>query len=143
MDKKKVRVANLAPGMKLAENIANSSGITLMPEGVRLTPMFIAKLSKWGIEEVEIQVDADEARSRVGSHITNPGIAAMPNASVEQREFVEAVSMEVAETFANVVDNPLMMQLRKIALKKRVADGPNGLLASFRSKAAGSGSEKR
>ena len=142
MEKKKEKVANLAPGMKLAESIANSAGITLMPVGVRLTPMFIAKLSKWGIEEVDIQVDVEEYIPKAKSHSTNTGITALSNTSAEQREFVESVSIDIAETFANAADNPLMLQLRRIVLKKRVADGPNGLLASFRQKAV-SGSEKK
>lgn len=142
MAKTRVNVSNLNPGMKLAENIANASGITLIPVGVRLTPMFISRLEKWGIEAVDILVEEKEAKEEVANP-ASLALAAMPNASTEQREFMEAITAEVAQTFANVRDNPLMMQLRAVAIKKLVANGPNGCLAAIRMDPDAAGDRKQ
>lgn len=123
--------------MKLAEPITNASGITLMPAGIRLTPMFILRLKKWNIEAVEVvaektrhttsaKVAQPQARSATTTATANTGMTA------EQEQFARAIATEVSRWFVNVRDNPLMMMLRLAAIKRLVAHGPRGMINVMR-----------
>lgn len=122
--------------MRLAEKITNSSGITVIPSGVRLTPLFINRLTKWGIENVEVVVDDTTVtvRSAAFKHgtTTNVAINAKVGSSVALQEFARDINMEVTNRFKNLTDDELMMRLRSIVLKKLIADGPNGKLNRLR-----------
>ena len=138
MLKTKLKISDLTPGMKLGENITNELGVTLMPMGIRLTPMFISRLAKWNVESVMVLVEdqeEDEEKQLQPSNkknSTNPLVAAKVDTSVEQQEFIKEVSQEVGIWFSDIKDHPLMMQLRSIALKKLVADGRRGRLRALR-----------
>lgn len=142
MPKIRLDINQITPGMKLAEPITNASGVTLMPSGIRLTPMFIVRLKKWNIESLEVIVDdfnktADSGNGKQPrqSHATAAGLTA------EQEEFTRRIATEVYGWFANVRENPLMMQLRSVAVKRLVAHGPEGMLniMRLRDKADGDG----
>ena len=134
MERTKLEIDQITPGMKLAEPITNASGITLMPAGIRLTPMFIARLKKWNVSTIEVFVepnrdhsdDEDGKRPRRSSSTTTAVFSA------EQEEFARAVVSEVSRWFVNVRDNQLMMQLWGVVTKRLIAHGKNGLLNVMR-----------
>lgn len=137
MRKAKLEIHKLTPGMKLAENITNDKGVTMMPSGVRLTPLFISRLDKWKIDSVFVHIEEQEPAAKEDIPADKSPAAVMsipdrPNASAEQQEFLKSVIFDVGTWFSNVKDNPLMLQLRSIAVKKLVADGPKGKLKAFR-----------
>lgn len=143
MAKKKIEIGKLAPGMRLAENITNGAGMTLMPSGVRLTPMFISRLEKWSIASVyvleeETQAEAPQPRTVAAAAVA---MAARPDATQEQQEFARATALAVATWFSNLKEDPLMMQLRNIAIRKLVSDGPDGMLNKLR-RGSGGGEDK-
>lgn len=121
--------------MKLAEPIANSAGITLMPAGIRLTPMFIVRLKKWNIDTVEVFAEAAPkgktevvaaTRAAPKSSTSTAGISA------EQGEFARSIASDVSRWFMNVRENPLMMQLRNVVIKRLVAHGKTGMINIMR-----------
>lgn len=120
--------------MKLAEPITNSAGITLMPAGIRLTPMFILRLKKWNVEAVEVY--AEKTRNTTKTGIPNPQArsagTSTTSMTAEQERFARAIATEVSRWFVNVKDNPLMMMLRLAAIKRLIAHGPHGLLNVMR-----------
>lgn len=134
VNKVRLNINQITPGMKLAEPITNASGVTLMPAGIRLTPMFVLRLKKWNIETVDVFVEkaaggsvrTNVVRPRPATASTNSGLTA------EQERFARAVATEVSQWFVNVRDNPLMMALRVAAIKRLVAHGPRGLLNLMR-----------
>ena len=135
--------------MKLAEPITNSAGITLMPAGIRLAPMFIARIKKWNIDTLEVLVDKmrtdapgeveprratvvrprtpTSARERTGAAAGVDGAL-----SASQEEFARSVATDVSKVFLNVRQNPLMMQLRAIVIKRLVLKGPDSVVNSLR-----------
>lgn len=142
MQRVTLNIAQLSPGMKLAEPITNSAGITLMPAGIRLTPMFIIRLKKWNIESVQVLIDAPQDKQERQEQPEQPEprsptravrAATGSNAlSAEQETFARSVAEEVARCFVNLKDNPLMMQLRNVAIKRLVLHGQNGMLNVMR-----------
>ncbi len=148
VNKTRLPISQVTPGMKLAEPIMNAAGITLMPAGIRLTPMFIARIRKWRIDALDIIVDAargeitDEnfPRTRSSGKTTvvisrkrhdRPAGDDVP--LPESREqFARAVAAEISRTFVNVRNSPLMMQLRAAVIKRLVRDGPDSAVNVLR-----------
>lgn len=134
--KTKLNVAQIKAGMRLAEPITNSSGVTLMPAGIRLTPMFISRIKKWNIESLDVLVEEERPPASAAKPVVRPTLDS--SMSAEQEEFVRSVAAEVSKRFLNVKDDPLMMELRIIAVKKLIAHGPTGFLNRLRRNAAAS-----
>ena len=143
MSKKKVATTNLVSGLRLAEKITNSSGITVIPFGVRLTPLFINRLAKWGIDSVDVIVSettvTESSVTLKHGTTTNIAINAKTGNSVALQEFARDVTAEVTLRFKNLQDDELMMRLRSIALKKLIADGPHCKLNRLRTGSYSSG----
>lgn len=124
--------------MKLAEPITNASGLTLMPAGIRLTPMFIARLQKWNIEAIDVIADkTDDARPPAGETTVTPKPRTRNEdgeytITAEQEAFARAIATEISRNFVNVHDNPLMMQLRASAIKRLILHGPDGIINVLR-----------
>lgn len=132
--------------MKLGEPITNANGVTIMPSGIRLTPMFIARIRKWNIDTIDIlqEKKADAAAGDNGDAMTEKDqqeaqAQASQNTRVlsdrlsqEQAEFARTVALEVSRTFVNVKNDPLMMQLRTVAIKRLVHHGCNGVVNVMR-----------
>lgn len=140
MRKARLDIEKVASGMILAEPVTNAGGVTLMPAGIRLTPMFILRLKKWNVVELDVFVEdrreerPASAELRRSSHTT-----ASLNLSAEQEELAREIAMDVSRRFVNVKENPLMMQLRVSAIKRLVAHGQTGLLNRLRGIGAGGG----
>ncbi len=134
MIKRRLNLSQVTPGMKLAEPIANASGITLMPAGIRLTPMFIVRLQKWNIDTIEVFLD--RPKEPASSAPNQPRMArssTSPNSlSAAHGEFAREIIEEVNVWFSNVRENPLMMVLRGIAIKRLVAHGRTGIINAMR-----------
>lgn len=144
MNKKRLPMSQIAPGMILAEDIANAAGVTLMPKGIRLTPMFISRLAKWDVKTIEVTLPEQEAEEPAPAHESSGSRtihAAQAGQAItpEQEEFVKSVTREVSSWFQNLRDDPLMMQLRVLAIKKLVSIGPNAMLNQLRMAAGDEG----
>lgn len=140
----KVEVGQLAPGMRLAEPVHNASGTTLMPGGIRLTPMFIVRLKKWGVTHVMIEAEGKPAAPAAPNptSITRRMTAELPTGP-EASQFARDIAQEVSAWFVNVKDEPLMLQLRAIAIRKLIAHGETGVLNVMRRSARAAAEEKR
>ncbi len=135
-NKAKLPIDQVAPGMRLAEPIRNAAGVTLMPAGIRLAPMFISRLKKWNITEVTVLLDAKPETgptTQLGSG-PEPGTKAVGRPSTramaaavgkEEDDFARDVMRDLNKRFANVQDNPLMVTLRDVAARKLISLGPD------------------
>ena len=128
--------------MRLAEPITNSSGVALMPSGIRLTPMFIARIKKWNIQSLNVIVE-NASGEPAADGMPPAARAAAPEGeegeedgdtgfSAEQEEFARSVAREVAQRFVNVKQNPLMVQLRAVVIRRLVLHGPDGIVNVMR-----------
>ena len=143
MDKTRLTIDQIAPGMKLAEPITNAGGVTLMPTGIRLTPMFIARIRKWNIDALDVLVeksrpDPAARRAALARKNAEPAPKQQPDDSIVfapaagQEEFIRATAGEVSRPFVNVKNNPAMMLLREAVIKGLIAHGKKGVVNILR-----------
>lgn len=118
---KKIPVGELQAGMILAQPINDQNGRTIMPEGARLTPMHLKRLEKWGVDAVAIH--ADESTGQPESEEKIAARESIQQASAEDKEFMRKVAVEVMERFQNVGENPVMAELKRLAVRHLVTRG--------------------
>ncbi len=118
--------------MKLAEPITNSGGITLMPAGIRLTPMFIARIKKWGIEFLDVIPDKKKDSTAATPAPTTVRPRTAETITADQEEFARAVVREISGPFVSVRDNETMMLLRASVLKRLIQHGRQGIVNILR-----------
>lgn len=134
VEKVQLKIDQIVPGMTLAEPITNAGGVTLMPAGIRLTPMFIARIRKWNIGALDVIAEKKPDPARPSDTVV---IRRAEAAQAKQREaenprpadredFARRTALEISRPFVAVKTNPLMMQLRAAVIKKLVAHGMNG-----------------
>lgn len=119
----------IKPGMRLAKPLLDSGGATLLPAGIRLTPIFASRIRKWGITAIEVESrETRAALSPSGRSIASIPAAA-PAPELEKNPLAEQIAREVESRFVNVADDALMMRLRDIAIRRLVAAGRKGVFA--------------
>jgi len=106
--------------MIVAQSLLDNAGRTILQEGGRLTPMIIGRLEKWGITAVTIRGDDTAEMPKAAA---SPGATLLENATADDREFMRGVAMGVQERFQNVDGNPVMDDLKRIALQQIVLKG--------------------
>jgi hypothetical protein len=60
----RVKAEELSPGMVVAREVKNIDGMLLAPAGCELSERQIGILQAWGIAEVEVEANEEQARSR-------------------------------------------------------------------------------
>jgi hypothetical protein len=104
----RVSAANLKPGMILAAGISTFRGQLLLPAGTTLTERHLEKLSTWGISEAEIEGHADPSLAELEASLAAAPDLAEASAALDRR-------------FADVMDEPLMQEILKIAKQQLLA----------------------
>lgn len=157
--------------MKLAEPITTPAGITLMPAGIRLTPMFLVRIKKWNVEELDVFVErsatsssrrkkklsetqtqtkpaAQDSTRRTSSDTkTGAGKKTAPRPSdtrtltAAEEEFARSTAAEISRAFVNVKQNPTMMLLRVAVIKRLIMHGRDGVVNILRREFRPSGEE--
>ncbi|MCL2001210.1 MAG: hypothetical protein FWG74_07225 [Planctomycetes bacterium] len=132
MEKQRLNMADIMPGMKLAEPVTNRAGITLMPAGIKLTPLFINRLQKWKVEALDVFVEKESRPpSLADRQQNNPESVPRTGLTAEQNDFSRQIAAEISGRFANVQDNPLMLELQKAATKLLIAYGSDSPINSM------------
>lgn len=123
MSSTKIDTSEAKVGMILAEPIMDKQGRVIISEGSRLTPVLVKRLSRWGVEEIFIDADADEKDSSGAADDEGEGT---PTVQLDQ-EYMRELAVTFNERFHEVEDNPVMEQLKKLSFKIVVLAGRNGL----------------
>ncbi|MDR1518762.1 MAG: hypothetical protein LBU23_01275 [Planctomycetota bacterium] len=126
----KLSIDAVTSGMRLAEALTDAGGAVLIPAGIRLTPIFVNRIKKWGIKSIAVLTDdsASETAPAAPAVIASaPPPAPIP--TPENEEFAGRVADWVSGRFANVGDDPLMTALRDIVVRHLAAHGNDGPLA--------------
>lgn len=131
MGQQTIDISQATSDMKLIKPVTNASGMVLMPEGIRLTPIFIDRLKKWGVQTVEVMTEKDESPAAPVPQAD--ARASGPTRILEaDRGFAQRITGDVAKRFVLCKDYPLMMQLRTIVAKHLFQHGPKGMLNTIR-----------
>ena len=95
-----LELKELRPGLVVAKQVKDLHGVLLIQEGTVLTEKNVLLLKSWGVDRVWVQEDPDEEK------ITEK------NPSGENAEIVER---EVHQKFLDVLDDPVMVEIMRVA----------------------------
>ncbi len=105
--------------MVLGQDITDENGRTIVPDGARLTPMYIKRLSKWGVSAVAIR-DEDTATLR---RENSPAREIIQSATQEEREYMRRVAERTQKRFQKITGNPLMEELKRLVVRHLILSG--------------------
>ncbi len=105
-----LKIDALKPGMVLARAVYNQQDLLLLEKGTALTRKRIWMLKTWGIDQISVK-----------------GRGQKNDPSVYEVEFEtrESIERELQAKFADVIDDPVMQEIKKAAgrqLQKSLTD---------------------
>jgi hypothetical protein len=103
-----VTIENVKPAMILAKAVYNHQESLLLDAGAKITEKNIRMFKSWGVAYVWVKGDSPDAG---------------PKKQATGVDSVAAIEIELAEKFADVMDNPVMVEIMQAAsrvLSKRV-----------------------
>ena len=106
----RVNIADLKPGMVLAQSVRNYQGVMLLGTGTKITKKNILIFKSWGVIDVSVAGELNE----LGAADEMPGTEAN-----------EAVKMDLKEKFSDVMDDSVMVEIFNAASKLLMKDIPN------------------
>jgi len=106
----RVDIEDLKPGMILEHPVKNSQGVLLLEAGAKVNKKNIRIFKSWGVTEVTVK-----------------GRAARDNGPTDlQQSQIEAFDeMILKEKFADVLDDPVMVEIFKAAGRQLAKDLPD------------------
>ncbi|MCP4691869.1 MAG: hypothetical protein GY859_27740 [Desulfobacterales bacterium] len=99
-------LADLKPGMTLADPVNDMQGMLLLKRGSVLTEKSILMLKSWGVTDALVEGEPEEGDEEGGP---------------DEQE-MEAIDQGLEEKFADVTDDPVMAEIKRAAgamLQKR------------------------
>ncbi|MBN2712026.1 MAG: hypothetical protein JXR97_06265 [Planctomycetes bacterium] len=124
MSVRKCGINDLQPGMMLSQQVMDDKGRVVMPEGARLTPMYIKRLAKWGVEEVMVVDNESETTLKaIGVEEEKPE---KPTITPEEREAMRNIAAIIAERFSNTSGDEVMEELKRLTVRHLVLTHQGG-----------------
>jgi hypothetical protein len=109
---RKIRLEQLTPGMKLAQDVINFSGQVLLYKGNPLQPKDIKNFKAWGILEVVVENSSLKSSN------------ALNNKEVDAKILLEAQS-EISDLFRNSnISHPVIAELMRLSTLNKLKQKP-------------------
>ena len=105
----RVNIADLKPGMVLAQSVRNHQGVMLLGAGTKITKKNIRIFKSWGVIDVSVTGDLNKSGAA----------GEMPVAEAN-----EAVEMKLKEKFSDVMGDSVMVEIFNAASKLLMKDLP-------------------
>ncbi len=105
----RVNVADLKPGMVLAQSVHNHQGILLLDARTKITKKNIRIFKSWGENEVSIKGELDKLKTE--------GEIPVPRVK-------DNLELKLQAKFADVMDDPVMVVIFNAARKQLMKDLP-------------------
>jgi len=105
-----VGVEDLKPGMILEHSVRNNQGVLLLETGARITKKNIRIFKSWGVTEATVK----------GGQTRANGTAGPPEPRIKETD-----AMLLKEKFADVLDDPVMVEIFNAASRQLNQDSPN------------------
>ena len=144
---RRISVSEAKAGMVLARPIVDQQGRVIVNAGTKLSQLYIARLERWGVQELHVEDDPvrratapalsapePEAAARLRTSGASEGskAAAREPAPVAARALPPGVyrgadlAARIERTFSRVEDDPLMVALRGAVSRQLLAGGRDG-----------------
>ena len=105
-----VDIEGLKPGMILEHAVKNHQGVLLLEAGARVTKKNIRIFKSWGVDKITVKGKVSRADGSAGQS------APRTNASDD---------IQLKEKFADVLDDPVMVEIYKAATRQLDRDSNN------------------
>ena len=105
----RVNIADLKPGMVLAQSVRNYQGVMLLGTGTKITKKNIRIFKSWGVIDVSVAGELDELRAA---------------GEIPVAETNETIEMELKEKFSDVMADSVMVEIFNAASKLLMKDLP-------------------
>jgi hypothetical protein len=99
----RVGIDEIKPGMILAHPVKNNQGVLLLDAGAKITKKNIRIFKSWGVAEVTIKGGTTQGKGSAGSQ------------QLRVNAFDE---VNLKEKFADVLDDPVMVEIFKAASRQ-------------------------
>ena len=103
----RVNIADLKPGMILAQSVRNYQGVMLLGTGTKITKKNIRIFKSWGVVDVSVAGDLDELRTA----------GEIPVADTN-----DIIEKELKEKFSDVMADSVMVEIFNAASKLLMKD---------------------
>ena len=98
-----VDIEALKPGMILEHPVKNHQGVLLLEAGARITKKNIRIFKSWGMDKITFKGKGSWANDSAGQ---------------PESQITESDEMQLKEKFAEVLDDPVMVEIYKAATKQ-------------------------
>lgn len=132
MGSKRIPVQEAEAGMLLVQAILDDKGRTIVPAEARLTPAHVKRLERWGIQEIVIDQESNTSVINRADASARKEAAATSATTEEAREKMRCVAEAVQSRFQNISDNPLMDELKRLAVRHLVMNSEKGQIPGIR-----------
>ena len=99
----RVGIEELKPGMILERPVKNHQGILLLEAGVKITKKNIRIFKSWGVDEITVKGEVTQANDTPGK----------PESRINESD-----EMQLKEKFADVLDDPVMVEILNAASRQ-------------------------
>ncbi len=106
----RVGIEELKPGMILERPVKNHQGILLLEAGVKITKKNIRIFKSWGVDEITVKGEVTRADDTPGK----------PESRINESD-----EMQLKKKFADVLDDPVMVEILNAASRQLNNDLPN------------------
>ena len=130
MPPRTVPIQEAKPGMILEEAVIDAAGRMLIPAGLRLSPLQVSCLGRWGIAQILVREEEDPPLDtrpmlRDTAFLKKTGRLALrateATESFSYDEFARQVDESLAHRFRRVEKIPLMRELREFVRHRLLA----------------------
>ena len=106
----RVGIEELKPGMILERPVKNHQGLLLLEAGVKITKKNIRIFKSWGVDEITVKGEVTRADDTPGK----------PESRINESD-----EMQLKKKFADVLDDPVMVEILNAASRQLNNDLPN------------------
>ena len=103
-------IEDLKPGMILEHPVKNHQGVLLLEAGAKITKKNIRIFKSWGVDEITVKGEMTRADDTSGQ----------PEPRINESD-----EMQLKEKFADVLDDPVMVEIFNAASRQLNNDLPN------------------
>ena len=106
----RVGIEDLKSGMILERSVKNHQGVLLLEAGAKITKKNIRIFKSWGVDEISVKGEVARGTDSAGQ---------------PESQIAESDEMQLKEKFADVLDDPVMVEIFNAASRQLNKDLPD------------------
>jgi hypothetical protein len=116
---RQINISDARPGMVLAQDVLNMTGMVLLRKGAILTERHVKMLRTWGVTAIAVEGGAETPSQPTTQQVT-------PSEAIEKLK--QVIEQRLQLVFSRAIDDPLMKALHQAALEQLLEEVSTGQL---------------